>query len=89
VVLTPRSYDAHLLDAMLLDIGLPGSNGYELARRIRALPEVNRATLIAISGYGQPEDLKRATAAGLDHYLLKPVVLSSLHTCSVKQLRQH
>ena len=76
----PRSYDAHLIDAMLLDIGLPSIDGYELAPKIRALPEVNGATLIAISGYGQPEDLKRATAAGFDHYLVKPVDLPSLRT---------
>lgn len=67
------------LDAMLLDIGLPGIDGYELARRIRALPEMN-AVLIAVSGYGQPEARRRATEAGFDHYLVKPVDFDALRS---------
>ena len=68
------------LDAMMLDIGLPGVDGYELARRIRALSEVDGAVLIAISGYGQLEDRRRAVEAGFDHYLVKPVNFASLRS---------
>ena len=58
---------------MLLDIGLPDIDGYELARRLRALPEVDNALLIAVTGYGQAEDRRRAEDAGFDRYLIKPV----------------
>jgi PAS domain S-box-containing protein len=58
-------------DAALIDIGLPGIDGYEVARRIRA--EVPRVRLVAVTGYGQPEDRERAFAAGFDVHLVKPV----------------
>ena len=59
--------------AFLLDIGLPGMDGYELARRLRAAPATSGATLIALTGYGQPQDRERSKAAGFDHHLEKPV----------------
>lgn len=65
---------------VLLDIGLPDMDGYEVAKQLRKLPETHHAVLIALTGYGQPEDQKRTTSAGFDHHLLKPVdpkVLSS------------
>ena len=65
-------------DVLLLDIGLPDIDGYELARRLRALPEVEDAMLIAVTGYGQAEDRRRAEDAGFDHYLVKPVDFASL-----------
>ena len=58
---------------VLLDIGLPGLNGYEVANRLRELPETRGALLIALSGYGQTEDRNRSQSAGFDHHLLKPV----------------
>ena len=58
---------------MVLDIGLPGMDGYELARRLRKNPDTTSATLIALSGYGQEEDRRRAREAGFDHHLVKPV----------------
>ncbi|HYX73509.1 MAG TPA: ATP-binding protein [Steroidobacteraceae bacterium] len=58
---------------VLLDIGLPGMDGYEVARRLRLLPELRAARLIAITGYGQPQDRARAQAAGFDEHLIKPV----------------
>jgi signal transduction histidine kinase/CheY-like chemotaxis protein len=67
--------------AILLDIGLPDMDGYEVAQRLRALPETQLAVLIALTGYGQPEDRSRSKRAGFDHHLLKPVdpdMLSSL-----------
>jgi CheY-like chemotaxis protein len=58
-------------DAALIDIGLPGMDGYEVARRIRA--DLPGARLVALTGYGQPEDRERALAAGFDVHLVKPV----------------
>ncbi len=61
------------VDAFLLDIGLPGMNGYELADMLRARPQTRDATLIAITGYGQPADRARSVEAGFHHHLVKPV----------------
>jgi two-component system, sensor histidine kinase len=58
-------------DAALIDIGLPGIDGYEVARRLRT--EVPGARLVAVTGYGQPEDRERALAAGFDEHVVKPV----------------
>ncbi|MDI1481297.1 PAS domain S-box protein [Polyangium sp. y55x31] len=60
-------------ELVLLDIGLPGLDGYEVARRLRAQRETQAAVLVAITGYGQEEDRKRARRAGFDHHLTKPV----------------
>ena len=57
----------------LLDIGLPGIDGFELARRLRAAPETAGAILIALTGYGQRQDREKSKAAGFDHHLEKPV----------------
>jgi PAS domain S-box-containing protein len=60
-------------EVVLLDIGLPGMDGYEVARRLRTLPGTREALIVAVSGYGQPEDRERSRAAGFDDHLLKPV----------------
>ncbi len=60
-------------DAVLLDIGLPGMNGYEIAEQIRADPGNDRTVLVAISGYGEDEHQARAKRAGFDHHLVKPI----------------
>ena len=60
-------------DCILLDIGLPGIDGYETARRIRAMPAGRGMRLIAVTGWGQDEDKERARAAGFDAHLTKPV----------------
>jgi CheY-like chemotaxis protein len=57
----------------LLDIGLPGIDGYELATRLQQKAETKDTLLVAVSGYGQPEDRKRSKAAGFHHHLVKPV----------------
>jgi PAS domain S-box-containing protein len=58
---------------VLLDIGLPGMNGYDVARKLRAVPETADATLIAVTGYGQAEDRDQAMEAGFQHHMVKPV----------------
>ncbi len=60
-------------DVALVDIGLPDIDGYEVARRIRKLELANAPRLVVISGFGQPEDLRRAYEAGFDLHLTKPV----------------
>jgi PAS domain S-box-containing protein len=62
----------------LLDIGLPDMDGYELARRLRALPATRQAVLIALTGYGQAQDRERSERAGFDHHLVKPVEIERL-----------
>jgi CheY-like chemotaxis protein len=66
-------------EVILLDIGLPGMNGYEVARRMREIPELRTATLMAMTGYGQDEDRRKSQEAGFDHHLVKPVDLSDLN----------
>jgi PAS domain S-box-containing protein len=65
-------------DVVLLDIGLPTLNGYEAARRIREQPWGRQMVLVAISGWGQEEDKRRACQAGIDHHMTKPVTLADL-----------
>jgi signal transduction histidine kinase len=60
-------------EVILLDIGLPGMDGYELARRLRQMPQVRGMLLVAVTGYGQAADQARGAEAGFDHHLLKPV----------------
>jgi PAS domain S-box-containing protein len=60
-------------DAILLDIGMPDMSGYEVAQALRARPEGRRATLIAVTGWGQEDDKQAAGDAGFDHHLTKPV----------------
>jgi PAS domain S-box-containing protein len=60
-------------DVVLLDIGLPRTDGYEIARRLRRLPECQNARLIAVTGYGQESDRVLSKEAGFDSHLVKPV----------------
>ena len=60
-------------EVVLCDLGLPGMNGYELARQLRQLEGLNKSVLIAITGYGQEEDQRRAQEVGFDHHMTKPV----------------
>jgi CheY-like chemotaxis protein len=66
-------------DAVFLDIGLPGMDGYEIAERLRELPESAATVLVAITGYGQDEDRRRSREVGIDHHLVKPVAPETLH----------
>jgi CheY-like chemotaxis protein len=67
---------AYQPEIVLLDIGLPRMDGYEVARRIKAAGVPVR--LVALSGYGQPEDRQRSAAAGFDVHLVKPVETAAL-----------
>jgi len=60
-------------EIVLLDIGLPGMNGYEVAQRLRELPGLETVTLVAVTGYGQEDDRRQSQRAGFDHHLVKPV----------------
>ena len=62
-----------LPEVVLLDIGLPGMDGYEVARRLRAMPALAGIFLVAMSGYGSDEDRAQAKLAGFDEHLVKPV----------------
>jgi PAS domain S-box-containing protein len=65
-------------EAILLDIGLPGMDGFQVAQRLRAEPLTAEATLVALTGYGQEQDRARAQAVGIQHFILKPVNLDEL-----------
>lgn len=72
------AFQKNAADVVVLDIGLPGMDGYEVARRLRALAGESRLTLIALTGYGQERDRERALGAGFQHHLVKPVDYASL-----------
>jgi CheY-like chemotaxis protein len=59
-------------DAVLLDLAMPGMDGYEAARRLRRLPGLEHVLLIAATGHGQAQDRTASRAAGFDHHLVKP-----------------
>ena len=65
-------------DVLLLDIGLPDFNGYQIAQQIRSMPWGGEPILVAITGWGQPEDRRRAFDAGFDHHLTKPVAAEAV-----------
>jgi CheY-like chemotaxis protein len=67
-------------DAALLDIGLPGMNGYQVAEELRRTSELDSCVLIAMTGYGQQEDRDRSEQAGFRHHLVKPVRLDDVRS---------
>ncbi|HEY2155890.1 MAG TPA: ATP-binding protein, partial [Isosphaeraceae bacterium] len=73
-----QRYEAMEPNFVLLDIGLPGMDGYEVARRIRERPDASRAVLVAVTGYGREEDRLRSQEAGFDQHFVKPVELDAL-----------
>ncbi len=71
-------------DIVMLDIGLPGMDGYVVAQELRKRPELKGTLLIAMTGYGREEDRIRSRAAGFDHHLVKPLDLDALEVLLVR-----
>jgi signal transduction histidine kinase/CheY-like chemotaxis protein len=69
---------AYRPDVALLDLGLPGLNGFEIAKRMRQQPILQKVVLVAMTGYGKESDRQRSREAGFDHYLVKPTKLEKL-----------
>jgi len=69
----------HKPQVALLDIGMPRLNGYEVARRARALSAGGEILLVALTGWGQAEDVRRSLEAGFDAHMTKPLDLARLH----------
>jgi signal transduction histidine kinase/CheY-like chemotaxis protein len=67
-------------DVVLCDLGLPGMSGHDLARIIRSDLALSAIPLVALTGYGQPEDRKRTAEAGFNEHLVKPISLEALHS---------
>ena len=65
-------------EVVFLDIGLPGMNGYEVAKRLRDEPSLGRAMLVALTGWGSDDDKRRSREAGFDFHLTKPVELTAI-----------
>ena len=75
-------------DFVLLDIGMPEMNGYEVARRLRQLAPTKNAWLIAITGYGQDTDRQLTQEAGFDYHLVKPIDPDKLEEVLTKLAKQ-
>ncbi|APV49452.1 hypothetical protein BWI17_07010 [Betaproteobacteria bacterium GR16-43] len=71
-------FRSHEPSVVLLDIGMPGMDGYEVARTLRSLFPDNKATIVALTGWGQDKDRELARAAGFDHHLVKPAEIGAL-----------
>ena len=65
-------------NVVFLDIAMPGMDGLEVARKLRANPDLNRVILVALTGFGQDEDRQRSVAAGFDEHLIKPTSIALL-----------
>jgi CheY-like chemotaxis protein len=75
-------------DVVLLDIGLPDMNGYEVARHLRQQPQTKDVKLIAMTGYGQDSDRQRSQEAGCEHHLVKPVDPQKLQDLLARRVKQ-
>jgi CheY-like chemotaxis protein len=70
---------AYRPELVLLDIGLPGMDGFAVARQMRLQPELNGVVLVALTGYGSDEDRHLAEEAGFDHHMVKPIHFETLN----------
>jgi len=86
---TLKVADSFRPDVILLDIGLPRMDGYEVARRLRARPDMQRALLVALTGYGQDDDRRRSQEAGFSAHLVKPVRLEILQALLTNSQASH
>jgi len=73
-----QAVDSFRPDVIVLDIGMPGMDGYEVARQLRLKPRPARLLIIALTGYGTDADRQRCYEAGIDHHLTKPARLEAL-----------
>lgn len=79
-------------DVVVLDIGLPGMDGYQVAARLRQQPDCSGVVLVALTGWGGEEDKQRTRAAGFDHHFTKPVdpqALEQLLATAAQRARAH
>jgi signal transduction histidine kinase len=92
-----RLYDPHAVtgevetfrpDIVFLDVGMPGLSGYELAPRLRELPGFDEIEIIAVTGWGQPEDRQRTRDAGFDEHLVKPPALEAIQRLCSEPVRR-
>jgi signal transduction histidine kinase len=82
--------DAFAPDIVFLDIGMPGLSGYDVARRLRSRVANQALTLVALTGWGQPEDRRRTAETGFDHHLVKPAELAAIQrVCNLVTARRH
>ena len=91
-----RLYDPHAVvaemesfqpDLVFLDVGMPGLSGYELAPRLRAMPGFEDLEIVAVTGWGQPEDRRRTREAGFDEHLVKPPSLDAIRQLCTQPVR--
>jgi hypothetical protein len=81
------AFEAETADVVLMDIGLPGMDGYEVAREMRRRAGGEGVTLAALTGFGQEEDHRRSVEAGFDHHLVKPVQYETLRSVIARHVR--
>jgi CheY-like chemotaxis protein len=78
----PTAFEANFAefapDVVFLDVGMPGRSGYDVAAALRAAPRGNEVLLVAVTGWGQPEDRRRTQEAGFDRHLVKPPELPAI-----------
>jgi CheY-like chemotaxis protein len=80
---------AHKPDVVLCDIGLPGMDGHQVARAIRADATLSATTLVALTGYAAPEDLARSKESGFDYHLAKPPSIEAIEQVLAEAKRRH
>ncbi|WP_427911357.1 ATP-binding protein [Ramlibacter sp. MMS24-I3-19] len=81
--------DRAVPDVCIFDVGLPDITGLELARELRSRPRMADTLLVALTGYGQPQDRQATTLAGFDHHLVKPVLPATLHALLAAHAARH
>ena len=74
-------------EVVLLDIGLPGMNGYEVAKRLRAEPSLDGAVLVALTGWGSEDNKRQSREAGFDFHLTKPVEVTAIESILARAIR--